>query len=586
MNWEVASMKSRISLFDRGVSRSLLRRFWPLWTGYALILLLRLPLRLPQIVTYGMVTQSRIKSVSLQIVSNAEFNLLWAAIAGVVIAGAMFGFLYRSRMCHLMNSLPIRRETMFFTAWLTGLVPMLLADLLTYAVVAAIALPSGLVSSTLLLKWLAVTVLGNLAFYNFAVFCAMLTGSRALMPLIFLMLNFIVGLTVLCVAGLLELCLYGYSMQFPDWATFLTPPVQLIKDGVTGLVDYYSDVQVSDLPLGSVAAYAGISLLFLGLGLWLYRRRQMETAGDAVAVRWAKPVLKILFLVGFALSFTAIMLLLTSGGAYDPPFFTMWCFLLIGCFLGYFIAEMLLHRTVKVFRGHWKGFFIAAAAFTVFALVLNFDLFGYERYVPAQEDVVCVRFDGLEGRVAEPENVADAIELHREALALRGKESGSGWNLEISYELKNGRTVRRSYLVPESLYDRAVELRNRPESLMFSVSGENGLRSDNIQSAVLIIDVAGDRATRTETITLTAEELTDLLENGLRPDAAAGTLGLLDKRGINFYSNTVHLEIFLKEPNLWGYLTAHFYLSEKDVHSFAWITDFLSRDHSSQVKVL
>ena len=38
-------MKSRISLFNRGVSRSLLRRFWPLWTGYAVYMLLRLPVR-------------------------------------------------------------------------------------------------------------------------------------------------------------------------------------------------------------------------------------------------------------------------------------------------------------------------------------------------------------------------------------------------------------------------------------------------------------------------------------------------------------------------------------------------------------
>ena len=46
MNWEVPTMKSRTSCFNGGVCRSLLRRFWPLWAGYFVLLLFLLPVQL------------------------------------------------------------------------------------------------------------------------------------------------------------------------------------------------------------------------------------------------------------------------------------------------------------------------------------------------------------------------------------------------------------------------------------------------------------------------------------------------------------------------------------------------------------
>ena len=59
--------------------------------------------------------------------------------------------------------------------------------------------------------------------------------------------------------------------------------------------------------------------------------------------------------------------------------------MLIGAFLGYFAAEMLLQKTVKVFKGRWKGFLAVAAALILFVCCAEFDVFGFERRVAFDE---------------------------------------------------------------------------------------------------------------------------------------------------------------------------------------------------------
>ena len=47
MSWEVPTMQSATSFFNRALFRKNLQRFWPLWLGYVLIWLLLLPVSQP-----------------------------------------------------------------------------------------------------------------------------------------------------------------------------------------------------------------------------------------------------------------------------------------------------------------------------------------------------------------------------------------------------------------------------------------------------------------------------------------------------------------------------------------------------------
>ena len=550
-------MKSRISLFDWGVSRSLLRRFWPLWTGYAVYMLLRLPARMPAMLAVAEAAKASdydyysILSLDGSVVSNGVGMLVPAAIVSLILAGAMFGFLYNSRMCGLMNSLPLRRETTFCTAWLTGLLPLLLINLLAALLAGAIGMPSGKLSMQALLKWFAFASLGELAFYNFAVFCGMLTGRKVHMPLIFLMLNFIVGLLVGCVILFLEFMLYGYSVSsFPDWALFLTPGAKLAQEYGVGLVSLFIGEGDGSVSLKLLAVYTGLSVLFLLAGLFLYRRRQMETAGDAVAVPWAKPILKYLFCLGFTFCFTLLVVVLTQLGSSGSGEILV-CLLpglLIGCFLGYFIAEMLQRRTVKVFRGRWRGFLITAAVLCVFVLACRFDVFGYESYVPAESEIAFVDFDGsFIGHLEQPEHVADAVALHREALTLKGKKDSRelGGTMTLRYTLKNGRTVEREYRMHKAMQKEVIRLCDDPESIVYRMREISEIPFDRIES-VSISEVSGSGDNyHSATYSLTEAQFAELMQNGVLPDAALGRIDLCNPdtfRGTVSYTIRISLK--------------------------------------------
>ncbi len=56
--------------------------------------------------------------------------------------------------------------------------------------------------------------------------------------------------------------------------------------------------------------------------------------------------------------------------------------LLGGAFVGYFVSEMLMQKTLSVFRGKWRGFVVSCAVIIVLTLGAEMDVTGYERRTP------------------------------------------------------------------------------------------------------------------------------------------------------------------------------------------------------------
>lgn len=90
----------------------------------------------------------------------------------------------------------------------------------------------------------------------------------------------------------------------------------------------------------------------------------------------------------------------------------------------------------------------------MFIFTWEFDLYGYERYVPAQEDVgsVTLSVDYMTpDAFTEQQNIADVRELHRRIInekrsyEKRNYERYDGVWLMLNYELKDGSTTQRSY---------------------------------------------------------------------------------------------------------------------------------------------
>ena len=298
-------MQSRTSFFNRAVFRKNLTRFAPVWGGYLLCLILGMVLLYTDGGTAGE-PRTRFRFVMyLADVSHITglLNLCYAFLVGQLL----FGDLYNSRMCNMIHALPIRREGWFLTNLASGLA----FSLIPTAIVSLAALP--LLADTLFVNawqmafWFFLSSnLQFVCFFGMAAFSAMCVGNRFTMSAGYGLLNAGAYLFYWLVDMVYTPMLYGVITP-TTLATNLTPLVQMTQYTVLKTTSWSDmvDDRMELLPdaVGQITATgewwrlfvcAGVGIAFALAALWLYRRRDLECAGDAVAFRVLTPVFQVL----------------------------------------------------------------------------------------------------------------------------------------------------------------------------------------------------------------------------------------------------------------------------------------------------
>lgn len=136
MSWEVLTMRSVTSFFNPALARSDLRRHWPILFLYTAIWMVALPVQLylrhiAEGASYGTRTVSEVCQ------GTYSMGVIMAFVFGGVLAMALYSYLMNGRSVGLIHSLPLKRQTLFFTQLLTGFA-MLTAGNLLAALLAAV----------------------------------------------------------------------------------------------------------------------------------------------------------------------------------------------------------------------------------------------------------------------------------------------------------------------------------------------------------------------------------------------------------------------------------------------------------------
>jgi len=212
------------------------------------------------------------------------------------------------------------------------------------------------------------------------------------------------------------------------------------------------------LYVGLCAAVGVLCLVLAGL---VYRRRNLENAGDFISLRPLAPLFMLVCTVG-AGAFLYMFSDLVGNQTY--------LFLVLGMAIGYFAGKMLLNRTLKVFGK--KSLLSFAALVAVFAgsfLVTYLDPLGVTTYIPKSENIKTAYIYGAdkgyyylsdsfisyvgnseEGgfEITEAEDLVDLQDFHRQLTRYRpAEDDGVLCDVRIHYKLKSGRTVTRYYEV-------------------------------------------------------------------------------------------------------------------------------------------
>ena len=604
-------MKSKKSLFNKGVALNLLKRCWPLWAGYFVLLLLVTPAALS-----GRVDRLAPGEMLNYTLLNTGADVVYISMAvGVLAAMAMFNYLYSTKSCGMMNMLPLRRETMFLTAFLTGLVPMLAADVLVM-LITAVLYGGRLVYFKTLLLWLAMAVMGNISFYGFAVFCAVLTGNLVVLPVLYLVLNLTVYVAERAVRYLLSAFVYGMNASSCTLLV-LSPVMELINSlsvmpvnyiDAEGMVQVVANVyQVNGL--GVLGIYCAVGLVCAALALLIYRRRQMERATDVVAVPVLKPVFKYCMTFGTAvvLAYVVYDWLVPGNVSGMAAALLVLLLLLVGAVIGYYASEMLMQKTLKVFPGKWKGCLVSCLILAVLTMAWEFDLFGYERRIPEADQVESAWLVQNNTGLTEPENIQALTQLHQSFVDNKAENESADerYTVTVRYMLKDGGTLIRCYPIrydqealndPDSDIRRYEALENVEEARINRVVPPFPVTITNISYGDVYMSWLDEEGYyQGENLSLTDEQVFALYQCILK-DLEAGTAGRYWVGESDAYLDTVsNIDINLEfvtgtgEDQKWSYIYETLCLDEENAMN--WIrenTDFtvlpqreLQREESS-----
>lgn len=479
-------MQSKASYFNTTLFRKNLTRFCLLWIVYLGFWLVALPFNFLQSFQYDNVMCWELQYVLLS--SGAKIGVVVNFVYGLMCALAVFSYLFSARSANMLHAMPLRREGMFLTNFCSGLLfgvlPNLAVMLLTLLAEAVI----GIVLVQATVQWFLLNTLSFLFFYGFSVFLVQLTGNGFFLPFLYGILNF----TAIGVEGvfrtLLRIFVYGYDEARFGTVAKLSPLFYLEAEAdIVGENILYNtnDVLVNIHYVYDGWIYllvlAAVGLVFAGVAFVLYRHRNIESAGDVIAIRQLRPVFKYCFAVGIALVF-GIMLysFIQKPVGAVALFIEIACFMVIGTFIGYFLAEILLQKSFRVFRKGWLGFAIVSLCMLAMLTAIDCDLFGYEKYVPEAGDVesVLVGYSETGEGSTDEALIEKTIQLHKKAIQEKDeqqknqiasysyynaieddgthKAEWNSWGCSIRYKLKSGKTVIRYYEISckeSELYD-------------------------------------------------------------------------------------------------------------------------------------
>ena len=475
MRWEVPTMRSATSFFDKTTARSDLRRHWPIAFIYTCVWLVGLPVNLWSS-SMWMPEEMTPALRAAQIIIGSYPTLAGALfVFGCVLAMALMGYLMSPRAVGLLHALPVRRGTLLAThtlvGWLMLNVPALLAVLVSIPVQAYY----GGVAWGALGAWLLVHCGLSLFFLALGLLCAMVTGWLLAIPAIYAVVNFAVIAAAGLVRTLCSLFCYGYAGDddFAPFVYWLTPVVNLVKRFGTCGVErsdaspYPWQVQFLFDDAAAAEIYTAAGAALLALTYLLYRRRKSESAADPAAFPWMRPVFRYGtgLLGGLALGLGLYQLVLGWRMESETG---RWVGLLVSTVLMgalcYYAAEMLVRKSLRVLRRSLPGAGLVCVLLALVCAGARFDVFGYAARVPDVSAVTQVQLRGSLGlsgvNCTEPETIETVIALHREIITLRPDEDDpeNSAYITLSYTLTDGSTLTRAYqLNPAGELEDALE---------------------------------------------------------------------------------------------------------------------------------
>lgn len=434
----------------------------------------------------------KLDTLCLQIGFDHLENVMVVLIAGIICGLCVFSYVHASVKVDLYHSLSLKREQLFLIKYTAGFV--------TFAVPYAMASALGVLAGALYgaFRWrlileMAVCTLQHLLFflcsYSGTILAVMMTGK---------VVTSVCAIAVLF--GYLPTCWVIFQAYVSNFLSTSMELQALFNTSTGSILRYTSpwafcifwerEGMSGNIPYGLTGRWpsltelcelAAIFVLFTLAALALYRRRRSEISGAALAFHRLEGVIKILLAV-LAAQVAALIASELGSVLWEISFILL--FAALGCMVMEFIYRWDIHLVLR-HKGH---IVISAVLAALIFFPIRYDVFGYNTYLPAKEDIAEMAVESSERMLTYPETVQqkksaknkttsqkvlDYLECDQIDTLYAVAESGikyakksiendysfeeSTVPVKLKYHLKNGKEVYRYYEVGEQTYVDAME---------------------------------------------------------------------------------------------------------------------------------
>lgn len=393
--------------------------------------------------------QSALSAVSSLLGGGNPFVKTTFVVMAIVCGVAMFAYLHARQKVDFYHSLPISRTQLFVNNYLTGVI----FAVSTYVVMLAIALACTFAMGFgAAVDWSAISgaVLSHLIvfllLYALTVLTTVICGNTVISLLLLAWVMLSPMLVYMLYSGLCNKFYQTYTMQSVNMkAVFhLSPLVQFFSlDGF-----HYERVEYVEQTsaLGLLLVYLVVAVAVTVLSWYLFRIRESERAGVALAFMPAKLPIKVYMCLVMGVAFGLVFNMIAGD-------FWFWVGLVLGTVLFHWIVEMIYAFDFHAIFA--KPVHLAAILVVLFAgtLCMKFDVTGYDTWLPDRNSIQAVSISGsAEEKLTGADNIDAVYQLAEMGTQVNQSalyEQGNYHGLTLRFWL-GGRTAMRYYLLPDN----------------------------------------------------------------------------------------------------------------------------------------
>ena len=414
-------------------------------------------------------------------IKNPLFAFIFVVLA-VIVAMSGFSYLYSKKKVDMYHSLPVRREVLFFVKILNGILIVILPYIVCSFIASLLVLvnmgDAGIIVTTFfsVAEWILLFIFN----YTIVIFAIMLTGNMLIGILACGFLNFY--------APAFSQLISGYESTFFDTyyeVGFIAEKVLLKLSGIMVIFGVF-DGRLREKMLIAVVG----SIVLLVINLLLYKKRASESAGKSISFNIIKLPIKFMIVIFMSMLMYLFGYEMMSNSIAWGVFGAVSAGIITHC-----IMEIIYNQDFKKIFAKKLQMLICIVISLFVAAVFQFDIFGYDRYIPKVSDIssAAVVSDFLESNASQYfnemgfhnetrydsiTNIEYASDNDIESMLMRemnikDKEAvvalaklgvanlSSEWRADsiservlISYKLKSGKKVQRVYNID---FDAAIK---------------------------------------------------------------------------------------------------------------------------------